>query len=393
MALLDGEGKVVWINGSMEKLTGFTLEDFQAKGIANSLAGPDTDREKLASVLKSMARNEKSVEEFLAYKKNGEPYWLSGSNNPIVGEDGEHLGFVIVHRDITERKALETELIASRDELAVRVEERTQTIMNQALELEKALAAERELNRMQTEFVSMASHEFRTPLTIIDGVARRLDKRAEKWTPEEIREKSGSIRNTVKRMTMLVERTLDASRLSSGRIKLTPERFGIRDLLQEVCDRQKEVAPSHRIDLDISGYPETLYGDARLMDNVFTNLLSNAVKYSGENKRVTITGTQAEGQAVLRVRDHGIGIPKDELPKIFTRFFRASTSTGIPGTGIGLNLVKSLVDMHYGEIELDSVEGEWTEFTVRLPLVSPLETGDLPEDDLDEACFMGREAV
>ena len=109
------------------------------------------------------------------------------------------------------------------------------------------------------------------------------------------------------------------------------------------------------------------------------------MKYSGENKHVSVLGTTEGHYAVLRVRDSGIGIPKDELPKIFQRFFRASTSTGIPGTGIGLNLVKSLVDMHYGKVELDSVEGEWTEFTIRLPLQSPLETGvmmsELDEED------------
>ena len=119
------------------------------------------------------------------------------------------------------------------------------------------------------------------------------------------------------------------------------------------------------------------------MDNVFTNIISNAVKYSGESKFVQVTGSKADGYAVLRVRDHGIGIPKDELPKIFQRFFRASTSTGIPGTGIGLNLVKSLVDMHYGKVKLDSVEGEWTEFSIHLPLESPLETGVLLEEGKD----------
>ena len=192
------------------------------------------------------------------------------------------------------------------------------------------------------------------------------------------------MRSTVKRMTMLVERTLDASRLSSGRIKLTPEDFSARELVEEVCNRQRELAPSHTIDIDLEGFPETLFGDARLMDNVFTNVVSNAVKYSGDKQYVQVTGRTEKNQAVLRVRDHGVGIPKEELPKIFQRFFRASTSTGIPGTGIGLNLVKSLVEMHYGSVELDSAEGEWTEFTVRLPIDSPLETGVIDNEHDDD---------
>jgi len=178
---------------------------------------------------------------------------------------------------------------------------------------------------------------------------------------------------------------LDASRLSSGKIKLTPETFNVRELVNEVCQRQREVATNHTIQLEIDNYPETLFGDARLMDNVFTNIVSNAVKYSGESKFVDVRGDVEGDYAVLRVRDHGVGIPKEELPKIFQRFFRASTSTGIPGTGIGLNLVKSLVEMHYGRVELDSVEGEWTEFSVFLPIESPLETGVLVASSSTEA--------
>jgi signal transduction histidine kinase len=265
--------------------------------------------------------------------------------------------------------------------------------MNQSLELEKALTSERELNRMQTEFVSMASHEFRTPLTIIDGLARRLEKKADRWTPDDIREKAGTMRATVKRMTMLVERTLDASRLSSGRIKLIPETFRLKELVEEVCARQRELATSHTIEMDLSGFPDELYGDARLMDNVFTNIISNSVKYAGEKKFVRITGTTEAEYAVLRVKDHGIGIPEAEIEKIFQRFFRASTSTGIPGTGIGLNLVKSLVEMHYGEVSLESREGEWTEFTVRLPLDSPLVAKTFEETNEAEADFPGNQTA
>ena len=379
MAILERDYQIGWINPSLERMTGYSLEELRRSPLHEVLVGAESNREDLADLLATLGAREPAHGEFLCYRKDGQKYWIEAIHTPFFDDDGRFAGYVIIHRDISERKELQLELIASRDDLAARVEERTQTITNQAFELEKALAAERELNRMQTEFVSMASHEFRTPLTIIDGAARRLEKRADRWTPQEIVEKAQSIRSTVKRMTMLVERTLDASRLSSGRIKLTPEEFDARELVTEVCQRQREVAPTHTIQCDLANYPEMLFGDARLMDNVFTNIISNAVKYSGESKSVQITGSTADGYAVLKVRDHGIGIPKDELPKIFQRFFRASTSTGIPGTGIGLNLVKSLVDMHYGKVKLDSVEGEWTEFSIYMPLESPLETGVLLE--------------
>ena len=201
---------------------------------------------------------------------------------------------------------------------------------------------------------------------------RRLERRADRIEPDDIRERSANIRSTVKRMTMLEERTLDATRLSSGHIKLTPEEFNLQELLTEIISRQREVAPSHRIETDIKQIPDRIFGDARLLDNVFTNILSNAVKYSGESRRVIVSGSVDDTYATIKVRDFGIGIPKEELGKIFQRFFRASTSAGIPGTGIGLNLVKSLVEMHYGIVKIESEEGQWTEFTVSLPLNSPL---------------------
>lgn len=372
MAILGPDFSLSWVNPAMENLTGYSLEELREKSLAEFLTGPLTDRRKVNELLTDVQQYRECTGELLVYPKKGAPYWIEAIHTPLFDDEGVFAGMIVVHRDITERKNLEFELISHRDELAARVEERTQTIRNQALELEKALDRERELNRMQTEFVSMASHEFRTPLTIIDGLARRLEKRADRMTSDDIRERSQNIRNTVKRMTMLVERTLDASRLSSGRIKLTPEAFDLHELVTEVVDRQREVATGHDISMDLTGLPTDLFGDARLLDNVFTNIVSNAVKYAGDSKKVEIIGGEECGYAVLHVRDHGIGIPEDELNKIFQRFFRASTSTGIPGTGIGLNLVKSLVEMHYGEVDIKSEVGEWTEVTVRLPLESPL---------------------
>ncbi len=380
MAILDDNYAPIWINKSLENITGYTLDDLRnADDLSTVLGGPLTNKKELLRWKEAVLRHEYVKGEALLYPKAGAPFWMETSHTPVFYKDGSYRGCVVVHRDITDRKNLEFELIANRDELAARVEERTQTIRNQSLELEKALDRERELNRMQTEFVSMASHEFRTPLTIIDGVARRLEKRAGRFTPDDIRERAGSIRSTVKRMTMLVERTLDASRLSSGRIRLTPETFNLRELLSEVITRHREVAPGYTIESDIERLPDALFGDARLLDNVLTNVVSNAVKYSGENKLVAIRGEIDDEYAVIRVKDYGVGIPEAELNKIFQRFFRASTSTGIPGTGIGLNLVKSLVEMHFGLVSINSVEGKWTEVTIRLPLESPLTASFEPE--------------
>ena len=381
VVLSDLDGRITWANKAFERVMGHKISDVIGDDYVGLIVHPEADLEQIGKDSAPLYEGHPIALKFLAQKANGAKVWIHTSVTPVFDEASRFREAIHISRDISHDVELQEELARHRDHLTELVSQRTQTIENQALELEKALAAERELNQMQTEFVSMASHEFRTPLTIIDGVARRLEKRADRFTSDDIREKSDNIRSAVKRMTMLVERTLDASRLSSGRIKLTPEEFPARTLIDDVCNRQREVASGHQIDVNLEQYPDTLFGDGRLLDNVFTNVLSNAVKYSKNNPIVKVTGYQEDGYAVLKVQDFGVGIPEDELPKIFQRFFRATTSTGIPGTGIGLNLVKNLVEMHHGHVSLASKAGEWTEFGVMLPLESPLRAQQSTEDD------------
>ena len=114
--------------------------------------------------------------------------------------------------------------------------------------------------------------------------------------------------------------------------------------------------------------PREIAADAKKLEQIFTNLLSNAVKYAPDNPRIEVRLAKLDGQAVVSVCDRGLGIPVDDIPRLFQRYFRARTATGIAGTGIGLNLAKRFVELHGGTIEVESVEGEGTTFTVRLPI-------------------------
>lgn len=270
--------------------------------------------------------------------------------------------------EVERRRTAEREVVAHRDHLAELVEEKTTDLRNQTAQLAEALDAERKLNELQQEFVSMASHEFRTPLAIIDGAAQRIVRRKDRMTPDELEERVGKIRSAVKRMTGLVERTLDASRFNAGKVELEIGDLDLKGLVAAVCARQQEISTGHRINIDLNRLPEGISGDRKLLDQVFTNLLSNAVKYSRDDPTVAVEGFTEGADAVIRVRDNGVGIPADELPRLFERYFRASTSIGIPGTGIGLNLVKQLVELHGGSIVLESEEGIGSTFTVRLPV-------------------------
>ena len=260
------------------------------------------------------------------------------------------------------------ELGTHRDHLEEKVAERTAEVQRQTEQLAQALQKEQDLNTLQREFVALVSHEFRTPLTIIDSAAQRLVRRKDKMTAEDLATRTGKIRDAVRRMTGLIESTLNASRLDAGKIRMEPRPCDLKALVREVCARQAEISKVHDIRVDVDGLPEEIHADAELLDQVFTNLLSNAVKYAPNDPRIEVKGWTDGAFAALSVRDHGVGIPADDLPRMFERFFRARTSAGIGGTGIGLNLVKQLVEMHTGTTEVDSVEGQGSVFTVRLPV-------------------------
>ena len=260
------------------------------------------------------------------------------------------------------------ELAAHRDHLEEKVAERTAEVQRQTEQLAQALQKEQKLNTLQRDFVSLVSHEFRTPLTIIDGAAQRLVRRKEMVTPEDLVARTDKIRAAVQRMTGLIEGTLYASRLDAGAIRMERQPCDLKGLIREVCARQAEISQFHDIRVDVAGLPEDIHADPKLLDQVFTNLMSNAVKYTPDDPHIEVKGWTDGDFAAVSVRDHGVGVPADDLPRLCERFFRARTSTGITGTGIGLNLVKQLMEMHQGTIEVDSVEGQGSVFTVRLPI-------------------------
>jgi signal transduction histidine kinase len=171
-------------------------------------------------------------------------------------------------------------------------------------------------------------------------------------------------------MIELIDSTLSLSRIEAGMIELELELCDLAALLRESCQRQQEIAERHKISLTIADLPSSMRCDSKRLDQVFTNLLSNAVKYSPDSPRIDVKAGMIGGKVVVSVRDHGLGIPKDELPKLFGKFFRASTSTGIPGTGIGLHLVRHLVELHGGTATIDSVEGQGTTASVTLPIAA-----------------------
>jgi len=294
---------------------------------------------------------------------------LSGE---VVEINGRKRLLITCH-DITNRKKTEHELIAHRDHLQEMVDKATVDMKEKAKELETALSKEKELNHLQRQFVSMASHEFRTPLAIIDSTAQRLIRLTGKnsLSPENALERFGKIRDSVQRMTRLMESVLTAAKIEEGKINVEIGPCQIGKVIGDVCSRQQEIAKSHVISCEFDDIPEIVQADSGALEQVFENLLSNAEKYSPDAPEITVKAYTDLGDVIVSVHDEGVGIDDDELDRIGERFFRARTSAGTPGTGIGLNLSIKLLELHGGSLRVESRKFFGSTFFIRIPIAGP----------------------
>ena len=239
-------------------------------------------------------------------------------------------------------------------------------LAQQASMLEEKLEAERRLTLLQRNFVSMASHEFRTPLTIVDGHAQRLIKARQRG--DDVAERAGKIRAAVRRMTHLIDTLLNAARLLDGAgLYFHPAKIDLAAVLQEVCQMHREIAPKANLAEKLGAPTLPLTGDRNLLSQALSNLLSNAIKYSPGNEPITVEARAEDDAIVVTVADRGIGIPPADIGRLFERYYRGSNVSGVVGTGVGLYLVKIVVDLHGGNIAVESREGEGSRFTLRLP--------------------------
>jgi PAS domain S-box-containing protein len=240
--------------------------------------------------------------------------------------------------------------------------------------LESALERERETTNAYRNFVSMVSHQFRTPLAILDSSAQRILRRGAELTQDELVTRVQKIRNAGTRLTRLVESVLNAAKLDAGTIEVNPASYNLVDLVMDICERQREVSSQADIRFDVPDVPVKVYCDGMLIEQVVVNLLSNAIKYSSDTPVVEIKIWMDGSRAFCSVRDWGIGIPADEVPKIFDRFYRARTATGIAGTGIGLNFAQRIMHLHGGDIQVESYEAAGSLFTFDLPIANADQT-------------------
>jgi signal transduction histidine kinase len=236
-------------------------------------------------------------------------------------------------------------------------------------ELLKTLEREKELSQLKSNFVSMVSHEFRTPLGIIHSSAELLQDFYQKMEPEERGEQLKSITRNTRRMAGMMEEILVLSRLDAGSLNFAPSDLDLNVFCPRVMDEVLSATNRRcNIELSLNSLPQGAQGDERLLGHIFTNLLSNAVKYSEFGATVGFSVEQDGTDALCVVCDRGIGISETDQAGLFTAFHRGSNVGTRPGTGLGLLLVKRCVELHQGTVTLQSQLGHGTTVTVRLPL-------------------------
>jgi len=240
---------------------------------------------------------------------------------------------------------------------------------------QQALRREQDMREAYRSFVDLVSHQFRTPLAVIDSSMQRILRQGEAMPADEIARRAGRVREAVGGLARLIETTLEGMRLDDGEPEPRKEPCDVAAAIRSVAARQGELTPERQVDLRLAAdLPRGLVTDPVLLEQILANLLSNAVKYSPESEPVGVVARVEQDRVAISVHDNGIGIGEDELGLVFGRFFRSKAASGIPGTGLGLNVSSRLARLLGGTLELSSRQGVGSTFTLRLPLVVSTET-------------------
>jgi PAS domain S-box-containing protein len=218
------------------------------------------------------------------------------------------------------------------------------------------------------ELISTLAHELRSPLTSVKGFTSTLLHRWERFTDDQKREMLATVNMDADRVTRLIQELLDVSRIDAGRLELRRQEFDLRAMATGIVGRFELQHDHHKFEVTFpDGFPR-VYADPDKIEQVLTNLVENAVKYS-DGGAVTVTGAVTDAAVEVAVHDQGVGIPADQLPLIFTKFYRRSGHGTPSGTGLGLFIARGLVEAHAGRIWADSVPDQGTTLRFRLPRV------------------------
>jgi len=306
-------------------------------------------------------------------KKDGSvfPFRLAVSEVQLMGRK-IYTGFI---HDLSREKDAEEKLREYAAKLEELVEERTRSLKETVLALQAAkeevslsLEKEKELSQLKSRFVSMASHEFRTPLSAIQLSTVLIEKYSAHQGNANIAKHIVKIKNAVSNLTGILNDFLSLEKLEAGKVQPAYEDFDIVKFAEEIIEEMQMVAKQNQlIVFQHTGTESTAKLDQALLKNCIVNLIGNAIKYSGENTFIEFNTEIADKQLVITVKDNGIGIPENDQKHLFEAFFRAHNTGNIPGTGLGLNIVTRYANLMNGKIKFKSTVNKGTSFTISFP--------------------------
>ncbi len=373
IVVVDDKGEILRINPSAEKLFGYEKKEVVGKKVevlvpSRYLKSHSEHRQNYNH--NPHARSMGLGLDLFGRKKDGTEFPIEISLSPYSTPEGKFIFAFIV--DISLRKMAEERLKNYSSELEKQVKNRTLILEEAIVELKKikkelneSLEKERELNELKSRFVSMASHEFRTPLATILSSLSLVTKYGELKEKEKQNKHIARIKTSVSDLTDILNDFLSVSKLEEGKMECKPEHFNLPEYITEIVSNLQPLTKNdQKINYNHSGKRE-VFLDKNFLKNILFNLVSNAQKFSLEGKSINILTWFSGSELTLEVEDHGIGISIEDQKHLFQRFFRGNNVSHIQGTGLGLNIVAKYVELMNGSIEFESIEGKGTTFTIK----------------------------
>ncbi len=360
---IDSHGLVESINPAALELFGYEEQDVVGRNVSVLMPEPyrSNHDDYIANYLRTGHKKIIGIgREVKGQRKDGTTFPFRLAVSEVIMRDKKiFTGFI---HDLSKEKEVEEKLMRYTEKLEMTVSERTKDLIKLVGELEEAksevsvsLEKEKELNQMKSRFVSMASHEFRTPLSSIQLSANLIDKYAVKPDVNSILKHTSKIKSSVQLLTSILNDFLSLERLETDRISAKMELVNLVKLGEEITEEMQLICKKNQhIVYQHTGSTGTFELDPNLVKSAVINLISNAIKYSGEDTFIEFNTEITDDTCILTVKDNGIGIPREDHKNLFEPFFRANNTGSIPGTGLGLNIVKRYVKLMGGNVSFSS---------------------------------------
>lgn len=346
---------------------------------------PSEEVEHIYKNLEMVLKTGKSVyDEYIFIKKDGDRFFADLNLSVVFDAGNKPKAVIGVARDITERKISELELEKYRLKLEDLVTERTKKIEEVNLQLQEeilkqkeaeekvilALVKEKELNTLKSEFISTASHEFRTPLATILSSAELIERYWNKQDKDKFRDHIERIKNAIKYLTGLMDDVLIIGRSETGKTNINFEKTDLIKICKSIIGEcSAAITDKHKLNIDLQLGDGIFYVDEKLIKLILNNLLSNAIKFSANGGNIGFNAKTSDAEIIFEISDDGIGIPAEDQSRIFEPFDRGSNIGAIRGTGLGMSIVKRSLELHNGTISIDSKIGYGTKVVIIIPRI------------------------